>query len=114
MKTAECGRIKNLYEQRGPWHRSVSGCRKKDARLVVAKDEAHAAVDVDVDSADHDVLVGVASRAWELEPDDLTCAVLALVAGLIHMSAFRAHSSGMQSKISMPAACASKQCRTSR
>ena len=84
MKTAECGRIKNLYEQRGPWHRSVSGCRKKDARLVVAKDEAHAAVDVDVDSADHDVLVGVASRAWELEPDDLTCAVLALVAGLIH------------------------------
>jgi hypothetical protein len=40
MKTAECGRIKNLYEQRGPWHRSVSGCRKKDARLVVAKDEA--------------------------------------------------------------------------
>ena len=80
MKTAECGRIKNLYEPRGHWHRSVSGCRKKDARLVVAKDEAHAAFDVDVDSADHDVLVGVASRAWELEPDDLTCAVLALVA----------------------------------
>ena len=57
---------------------------KKDARLVVAKDEAHAAFDVDVDSVDHDVLVGVASRAWELEPDDLTCAVLALVVGLIH------------------------------
>ena len=78
MKTAECGRIKNLYEPRGHWHRSVSGCRKKDARLVVAKDEAHAACDVD--SVNHDVLVGVASRAWELEPDDLTCAVLALVA----------------------------------
>ena len=37
-------------------------------------------------TVDHDVLllVGVASQARELEPDDLTCAVLALVAGLIH------------------------------
>ena len=37
MKTAECGRIKNLYEQRGPWHRSVSGCRKKTRALLLPK-----------------------------------------------------------------------------